>query len=58
MNTCDSVAVRVDYVLIQRYKNGEEKFRRMLCNQILCQAGKGAIDTYERIQKAFDNDSV
>jgi hypothetical protein len=59
MNTCTygSVVVSLDYVLLQRHTNAEEKFRT-LCNQILCQAGKGATDTYEKIQKAFDNNSV
>jgi hypothetical protein len=30
----------------------------MSCNKILCQAGGWHHDTYEKIQKVFDNDSL
>jgi hypothetical protein len=46
------------YVLLQRHKNGddnrEERYAIKFCVRLL----EGATDTYEKIQKAFGNDSL
>jgi hypothetical protein len=59
MNTCRSVAVLVDvmfrYRVIKTVKNKLEQVHAiMFCVKL----GNGAIDTCEKIQKAFGNDSL
>jgi hypothetical protein len=42
------------YVLLQHHKNLKQHYAIKFCVKL----GKGAADTYEKIQKVFGNDSV
>jgi hypothetical protein len=46
------------YVLLQRHENGGETSRGTLCSQVCVRLEEGSTDTYEKIKKAFGNDSV
>jgi hypothetical protein len=46
------------YVLLQRYKNGDDNREELYAIKFCIRLGEGATDTYGKIQKTFGNDSA
>jgi uncharacterized cysteine cluster protein YcgN (CxxCxxCC family) len=46
------------YVLLQRHKNQKINVEQRYASKFCVKLGEGATDTYEKLQKAFRNDSL